>query len=277
MNEPQDWSGEAGSSSEKFEADELVRLPIGILKDDELYREVVVEQMCGIDDHNISTKNPGDNGNIATSLVLCRCIQEVPGLLTRKQDPEKMFDRALARNMTNPDRDYILARIYMMGGRNEAVMAGKCSRCEEMWEEDVRLSELPVIEWPEDKPREIEFTLETGFRVVEKGVKTYHKDGAMKIPMGKEAELVGKIRNPAAALDAMIASSVVRVGDLTSVDQSMAKRLTSTDRQLFILTAQQELPGLRQWKDIECNCGGNVELRLDLTSFLDARRRKTKK
>lgn len=277
MEENHDWSGEAGNSKENFVPDSLVRLPVGIVKDGQLYREIVVEQMCGIDDHNIAEKNPGDNGSVATSLVLCRCIQEVPGLLPQKKNPEAMFDRQLARAMTNPDRDYALARIYMMSKRNEAVMAGKCDRCSKVWEEDVLLSNLPVTMWDDDAPREFEVTLETGFRELVGNESVFHKDCVMRFPTGAESELAGKIKSEPAALDALIASCITKAGSLSQVDQEMAKRLTSTDRQEIVLAAQVNLPGLRQWKDVTCSCGGNVEMKLDLTSFLSERRRQMKK
>jgi len=280
MNDPQDWSGEAGRDpNTENAASDFVELPVGIKKDGVLYRELYIDKMRGVDDHNIAAKNAGNNGSVATSLVLCRCIQEIPGLLQRKLDSTKMFDRALPRNICNPDRDYILSRIYMLSNRNDAIMAGECSRCGRVWEEEVRLSELPVIRWEEDKPWEFPFELEDEGFVIRNsdGVVEHHKSGMMRFPMGKDAEIIGKISNMADAVDSMIAACVSKVGDLSSVDTSMAHALTSTDRQILMATVQQELPGLRQWKEIKCTCGSPVELKLDLASFLDVRRRKMKK
>lgn len=279
MNDPQDWSGEAGhDSSATEEVSDFLTLPVGIKKDGNLYRELYIDKMRGVDDHNIASNKVQNNGSVATSLVLCRCIQEVPGLLQRKLNSTKMFDRALARNMCNPDRDYVLSRIYMLSNRDSAVMAGECTRCTRVWEEEVFLSQLPVITWPDDKPWEIPFQLEDGFCVRGKdGEETYHKEGVLRFPMGKDAEGIGNIKNLAAAVDSMIAACVIKVGEITSVDTSMAYDLTSTDRQLLMVTVQRELPGLRQWKEIQCRCGATVELKLDLASFLDVRRRKMKK
>jgi hypothetical protein len=277
MSELNDWSGEAGQELEGQEISDHVILPVGIKKDGQLYRELYIEQMCGIDDHNIASKARNKNGSVAVSLVLCRCIQEIPGLLARKTNSEKMFDRALARAMCVPDRDYVLSRIYMLSGQDDAIMAGECQRCERAWEEDVKLSELPIIAWNEDKPWEISFKLNRGFAVNEGGETIFHKEGNLRFPTGKDVETLGNISNMAEAVDAIVAACITKVGDLSSVDQEMVKRLTSLDRQELMTSIQNDLPGMRQWKEVRCQCGATVEVRLDLSSFLNVRRRKTKK
>jgi hypothetical protein len=275
MKDPQDWSGEAGQSTE-YIPDDHIRLPVGIPKDGQRYRNVVIEELSGIDDHLISSKQASNNGAIATSLVLCRCIQEVEGLLERKQNPEKQFDRALARNMTQVDRDFILSRIYMLSGNNDVTMTNKCPRCGAVWEEFVRLSDLEVIEWSDDEPLEIPFELEIGSPETVDGELIYHKEGILRFPLGKDSELIAKLGNTAAMVDSTIAACTRKLGTLEVMDQERAKRLKSRDRQKIMLTIQQDLPGLRQWKTITCDCNRDFEIVCDLTSFFDERRRKTK-
>lgn len=271
------WEGEAGSTETEEAPDDHVVLPVGLLKNGVNYRDVYVEEMCGIDQHLVSSKKAGNNGATAVSLVLCRCIQEIEGLLDKKQNPEKMFDRGLPRALCVPDRDYLLTRIFMLSGRNEALMAGECPRCRRVWEESVLLSKLPVIPWPEDSPREVEFKLEIGFRESVSGSYVYHKDGALRFPAGKDQEMAGGLDTPAAVLDAMVASCVVRVGTLTSVDQEMAKRLKTRDRDILMEVIQRGFPGIRQWKDVTCQCGCEYTITLDLSSFFGGRRRIMKK
>ena len=281
MSDPRDWSGEAGNPKEKkakVPSDSL-RLPIGIRVDGQVYRNVVIEEMTGIDDHLIAGKKSGGNGAKAVSLIICRCLQEVEGLLTRKLNSEKMFDRGLARNMTQLDRDFLITNIFMLSGREEAVMAGECPRCERVWEEFVRLSDLEVIEWPDDKPMEIPFQLEVGVKKVDPKTKkeTFHKDGVLKFPLGKETELVGKMDNPAEMVDSLLSACITQLGTTGGVDTETIKRLVSRDRTLLMTTIQKDLPGLRQWKEVKCRCGREFDVRMDINAFFVGRRRKTKK
>lgn len=277
MSDPHDWSGEAGGSEENT-PDEHVVLPVGIKKDGELYKELFIEQMSGVDDHNIATK-AGGNGAKSVTYVLARCIQEVPGLLARKQNPEKLFDLALARAMSIPDRDYVLSRIYMLGGRNDSILAGECPRCERIYEENVLLTDLPVIPWPEDDPWEIPFTLEVGSPEEPEGggATIYHKEGVIRFPTGKDIEYLAQIKNPAQMVDATLAACITQLGTLTSLDQERMKRLKSQDRQLLMTTVQRELPGFRQWKEVQCTCGRDYDVKIDLTAFLGGRRKTTKR
>jgi len=272
------WLGEAGETEDKsFVPSDQVTLPVGVIKDGQNYRNLVIDEMSGIDDHLVSGKKSGNNGAKALSLVICRSTQEVEGLLPRKQDSEKLFDREFARRMTQPDRDYLITRIFMLSGNNHAIMAGRCPRCGDVWEESVLLSDLPVVSWPEDKPRELDFELEVGFKEMKNGKAVFHKKGKIRFPTGKEQELTGQMDDQASIMDAMIAACVTKVGTLEHIDQEQAKRLKRRDRELLMSVIQNELPGLKQWKDVRCNCGNTLQITLDLASFFGGRRRRMKK
>lgn len=273
----EDWSGETGLSTQQEQPSEHVVLPVGIKKDGQIYKEVVIEEMSGIDDHNIASK-AANNGATAVSYLLCRCIQEVPGLLPRKPNPEKLFDLAMARSMCVSDRDYLVSRIYMLSGRNESMFSGKCPLCNELYEEQVLLTELPVIEWPEDKPWELDFELEVGSPEKTDSGEVFHREGILRFPTGKDVEYIAKIKNPAQMVDAMLATLIRRLGTLETIDQERVKRFKSRDRRYLMEDViQREMPGFRQWKDVECMCGREFTVKIDLTAFLGGRRKSTKK
>jgi len=251
------------------EMSDTVRLPVGLEVDGVRYRSVVIDEMTGIDDHNIAGKKAGNNGAKGITVLLSRCVQEVEGYLDRKANPEKMLDRSFARRLTVIDRDFLLTQIYMYSGDNSVVLAGQCPRCGIPWEEDGRLSDLEVVEWPEDKPLEIEFELPRGYL---KDGKT-HKKGSLRFPTGKEQELIGEMQNPAQIFDALFASCLLRLGDLEHFDQEMMKRMKSADRRYLMNYLQSAFPGVRQWKAVRCKCGREFEIHADLTSFFDGGRR----
>jgi len=248
---------------------DTVRLPVGLEVDGVRYRKVVLDEMTGIDDHNIASKKAGNNGAKAMTLLLCRCVQKIEGYLNRKENPEKLFDRSFARKLTIVDREFLLTRIYILSGDDKAMLAGQCPRCNEPWEEDIFLSELPVVEWPEDKPLEVEFELPRGF--VRDG--KVHKKGVVRFPTGKEQELMAELKNPAQIFDSLFASCLKQLGDLTSFDQEMMKRMRSTDRRYLMQHLQSAFPGVRQWKEVRCRCGRDFSADVDLTSFFDGGRR----
>jgi len=270
------WEGEAGEKeSEDFAPSDHIELPVGVMKDGTNYRNFVIDEMTGIDDHNVAKKSE-NNGSKAMSLVICRTTQEVDGLLKRKQNSEKMFDRELARSMAQPDRDFLITRIFMLSGRDDTFMSGECPRCQRITEKAIKLSKLPVMSWDDDKPREISFDLDIGVETREKGKPVFYKKGVLRFPTGKEQELTGKMENAAEVFDSMF-TACAKFEGLDSLDTSMVMRMKRRDRDAITEVLKYGLPGIRQWEDVECQCGCEFEIRLDLASFFVGRRRKGKK
>lgn len=258
--------------------EESVRLPVGILKNGTRHRNVLLEEMSGIDEHLLSSKEARKNGAVSSTLVICRTVQEVEGLLERKTNPEKQFDRSLGRAMVQPDRDFLLSRIQLLGGNNHVTMAGECPRCKRVWEEEALLSSMPVIEWPEDKPTLLDFTLEKGVKYTDDdGNDAVGKKGKLRFPVGKDQEMAGELNTVAEQMDSLFAACIVNLEGIGRLDQETVKRLKSRDRRYLMDVVQRNLPGLRQWKDVDCICGKEFTISADLTSFFDGRRKKLKK
>lgn len=256
-------------------ASDIVTLPIGIDHDGSRYRTVIIDEMSGVDEELVSNKKKtGGNGGKAVSLVLCRCIQEIPGLVERKRSPDSMIDREIVRKMYQCDRDFLIARIHMLAGNDETVLAGKCPRCDALHEEEVLMSKLPVSQWPVDKPAEMEFDLPVGYTVSERGKPPVtHTKGVFRFPRGVEQELVAAIRdNPGQANSAMIATCIKKLGTFGSIDQEIAKSLKSRDRRYLMDEVKNQMPGMRQWKAYDCGeCGREFDLTVDMTAFFRGR------
>lgn len=256
----------------------MIQLPVGLEYKGTRYKNVEIEEMCGVDEHLLTTKEAKQNPAKGTTMVLGRCVQAVEGILEKKPKPDKQFDRSFGRNLTQVDRDYLLSRIQLLGGNNRAEMYAECPRCERVSIETVFLSELPVKEWPEDKPTILDFELSKGIiYTTEEGEKVVCKKGKIRFPTGKDQELAAQCPTTAAQMDSMLAACIVDIEYMGKLDQETVKRLSSTDRKEIMYTIQYELPGLRQWKETKCECGKTLRLRLDLTSFFDMARKKQKK
>jgi hypothetical protein len=275
-----DLPEESGIQEEILEYSDIVRLPVGIEDGGARYREVVIDEMMGIDHHLMTGKKARGNGAIGLSLVLCRCIQEIPGLVENKGDPERLLDRNLIKKMVQPDRDFLFTRIKLLSGESTGILAGKCPRCREPYEEEVNLKELPIIEWPDNAPLQLEFTLEVGHIERDRSTKkpiTAHRKGVLRFPTGFEQEAVGKMDNGVQIQDSMLAACITKLGSLSSVSMEMVKRFKDRDRAILMDVIKYELPGMRQWKSVQCECGREFDIVLDIASFFEGQRRRVSK
>lgn len=256
------------------EVSDHITLPIGIEKDGVRHRNLVIDELGGVDQELASNKKKtGGNGAKALSLVLCRAIQEIDGLVERKSNPERLIDRNIVRGMYQADRDFVISRIQMLAGNDETTLNGQCGKCGERHEEEVLLSELPVTEWPTDKPTEFAFTLPRGYaEPVKRGKPKLHQEGIMRFARGSDQEAVSPIakENKGRAMTAMLAACITKLGDLPNVDTDVVRRLKNRDRSYLFRAIRDNTPGLRQWREVSCvECGASLEVVVDLSGFFD--------
>lgn len=255
------------------ELSDHVTLPIGIEKDGIRYREVVIDELGGTDEQLIANKKKtGGNSAKGLTLVLCRSIQEIDGLVSRKRKPEAMLDRSLIRGMYQVDRDFLFSRIQLLTGNDETQMRGQCKRCKEIIEEDCMISEIPIVQWPADQPCELEFSLPRGYHEPQRGgPPKVHRDGVLRFPRGIDQENAAPIAatNTGKALTAMLAACITKLGTLENVDTAITERLKSRDRAYLFRLLREKLPGMRSWKVLPCwNCGNEeVETIVDISAF----------
>ena len=260
-------------NTKKIEISDQVRLPIGIDIDGTRYRNVVIDELTGVDDHLVSDKKNGNNSAKASSKVLCRVIQEIEGLVTRKKNPSSLIERDVVQKMYGPDRDYIMARVYMLSGRDEIMLAGECPRCERVWEEKALLSDMEVIEWDDSHDLDLPFSLPKG--IFDEKTSSYQKDGFLKVPTGKIQELSGDLQG-ADAVDALLCSCITKLGSFLSLDRNRVMNMVSRDRDVLLEMIQHDFPGLHPWKEVKCQCGRDFLVRADMTAFFGGRRKKEK-
>ena len=276
-----DWAGEsAKGSGEDYVPEDVVSLPVGIEKDGTRYRIVHIERMTGIDDHNLASSDCRKNGAIGTTKVICRCAQEVPGLLSKKPNPEKLFSDEFGRSMCSVDRDYLLTRIFLLSKLNKVTLSGRCPMCGNVERDEKQFTDLEVKTWPEDQPLEIDVHFEDGIKDTVKGVTTMCHNAKLRFPTGREAEYIAKMSNTATIVDMTLASCMhsIEGHSVGTISQEEAKRMTSEDRQRVMLDIQQKLPGLKQWETVECaECERELEIVADLTGFFDVRRNSGKR
>lgn len=264
-------------SEEKKKIDSIsdhIRLPIGYEVDGVRYRNVVIDELLGLDDHLVIGKKAGKNSAKSTSLVLCRTIQEIEGIIPAKKNSESMLDRHIVQNMYGPDRDFILSRVYMLSGRTEAMMAGECPRCSRVWQEESSIMDLPVVEWDESKPAYLEFELEIGIVDPKTGEK--QKTGKLDFMTGKIQELTGEVQDAAEMIDSMLVALIRDFGTFGNINKEQVKRMKQRDRMILVNMIANDFPGVQMTRGVSCDCGREYEIRADLSAFSDGQRRRAK-
>lgn len=251
---------------------EYVELPIGIEIEGIRYRRVVIDETTGVDEQLASNKKKtGGNGAKAMSLVLCRSIQEIEGLVERKKNPDSLIDRKYVREMFQPDRDFLFSRIQILVGNDTSALRGRCKDCGESYEEEIFLSEREVRKWPDKEPCELSFELPKGY-LEHKSRKdsVLHRNGILRFPRGRDQENLIPLAkdNTARAMSAMFAACITKLGELNGIDQEIAAKLKSSDRRYLFGLIREKMPGLKQWEDVVCpECGRTIEALVDLSGF----------
>lgn len=255
------------------EPSEYVRLPVGYEKDGVRYRNVVIDELSGVDEALMSNKKKtGGNQAKGLTLVLARAIQEIEGLVPRKSNPDTPIDPQIPRMMYQVDRDFLISRVQMLSDRDETVMRGTCTKCRATHEQEALISERPIKEWPDDQPLEMEFELKKGYAEIIKGQDpVYHTKGTLRLPRGRDQEAVAALSqdNPGQAMTAILAACIKNLGTLDHIDQTIAARLKGRDRRYLFNLIRDKAPGVKVWDFVTCyNCGNpEVEVILDLSGF----------
>ena len=255
------------------EPSEHVRLPIGYEKAGTRYRNVVIDELSGVDEALLSNKKKtGGNTAKGLTMVLARSIQEIEGLVPRKKNPDTPIDHTIPRMMYQVDRDFLFSRIQLLSEKDETTLRGTCPKCNTVYEEDVLISDRPVYEWPEDKPCEFEFELKRGYTETKRNEDpVIHKSGILRFPRGRDQEAIALMasENPGQAMTAMLAACIKKLGDLDNIDQTITARIKSRDRKYLFNRIRDEVPGMKMWDIKTCfNCGhSNVEAMIDISAF----------
>jgi hypothetical protein len=257
-----------------IEPSEFIRLPIGIEKDGTRYRDIVVDELNGVDEELLSNKKKtGGNQAKGLTMILARSIQEISGLVERKSNPDTPIDHQIPRMMYQVDRDYVFSRIQILSERDETVLTATCPKCGELYEENILMSERPVKEWPEDTPLELKFELPRGYTEINRKTKEQitHKTGVIRFPLGRDQEAVGTIikHNQGKAMTAILAACIKSLGTLDSIDQQITARLKGRDRKHLFKLIRDQAPGMKIWETVTCyECGyEGLEAVVDFSGF----------
>jgi len=255
----------------KVIASEWVELAIGVEKEGARYTKVRIDEMCGLDEENMGSPGVQGNPGKALTILLRRAIQEIPGVVEAKDNPNALLPEDVVLRMFQPDRDVLARGIYALSPDIDALeMDYYCAECDEEWTEIIHLADIPIKQWPANMPPVIPFELVRGLNQGE----AVHKKGELRIPTGYIQEQVAPFaqKNMALGSSKMLEQCVTHIGEL-EITTFTIKALRSTDRRYLSDTLLAHLPGLQLRVVRKHTCGREVFRQVSLNDFFSSRQR----
>lgn len=245
-----------------------VILPIGVEVEGIRYREVVIDEMTGIDEENLASPKIQNNGGKAITILLRRCIQQIVGL-TEKKGRMSLIDENIVRNMYAADRDYLV--LCIKGLSNGLDISGdvECTSCGAKQFRELDFTSLDVYEWDENEPVEIEVELAKGFYDQKKD--KYFNKVTWRFPTGKIQERLASVKQNQVA-SYMLASGIVKVEGLEfNPSVSDVRELSLNDRNLFAEAIVDNVVGVDTTMKFDCEyCGDTFEKEMDIMGFFNS-------
>jgi hypothetical protein len=253
-----------------------ITLPIGLEIDGIRYREVIIDEMTGIDEENLASRKVRNNGAKAITMLLRRCIQSIEGVLERKSNPLSLIDEKWVRNMYVADRDYLVFCIRALSGNKEIITTSPCPSCEAESTHLVDISELDVYEWEDNAPAMIDIELVRGF--FDERTQQYHKNLKWSFPKGDAQERLAVLPENQLGTS-LIASGITEVEGLEYVPSSDAvRRLSLRDRNAIAEAIVDNAVGVDTQLSVSCDhCGEEHKIEVNTVGFSNSGQQKTQK
>jgi hypothetical protein len=254
-------------------------LPIGVEIDGVRYREVVIDEMTGIDEENLASPKINNNGAKAITMLLRRCIQEIVGVVPQKTNRMGLISEDVIRNMYAADRDFLVLCIKGLSDGLDISGDVDCTECGRPQFREFNFGELDVYEWDEGHDTIVEIELPKGF--YDQKTSKYYNQVKWRLPTGKTQEKLASCkRNEVASY--MIASGIVSVDGLEYTPSLHDVRmLTLKDRNAFAESILECSVGVDTDLEFECgDCGSTFNKEVDIMGFFSSRegaKEKTKK
>lgn len=259
----------------KIEQDTKVILPIGLDRDGKRYREVIIDEWRGKDSEALTAKTSQKNPSRAMTQILCRLVQEIPGLMPPKSDILSRCAEHWLQEMHTADRDTLLFQALAL---SDFENAGKeievtCPHCQAEGVEHVYLTNIPVRHLADDLEPNVTVQLPRGVKRTytdAEGVSQtkVYKQGKLAYGTGKDHEAISKY----AEQGEMVLFSKLLLRTLSLEGEKLDSRdidlMSLADRNYLQKIASDEAPGPNAVLDMTCHaCGKEFKEGLNVASF----------
>lgn len=251
-----------------IETSERVGLPIGILREGTYFKEVIIDEWRGIDHDALTSPTAKKNSAKAMARVLCRLIQEIPGVYARKTDPFTYAPESLVKDMFIADRDMILIQSMILSENHTRSQDITCPSCTAEITVDVDLREVVVIPFTGESTS-IPFSLQRGIQVkIDNQPKTI-LEGTFEFPRGRHMEVISKYSGEGEmALFSRLLCETVTMGEAGRLNLTLVQRMPIRDRKILMDLLSENSPGVDLSRQICCNsCGHDFKVGVQLADF----------
>ena len=245
---------------------EKITLPIGIEVDGVRYRDIVIDEMTGVDEENLASRKVRNNGAKAISILLRRCIQSIEGVLPQNSNPLLLIDEKWVKNMYVADRDFLVLSIRALSGNSELLSSSICEACDYENSHVVDIKELDVYEWDENEPVEIRVDLPRGVFNAES--KEYHKEVVWSFPKGSTQEKISTL--PEHQVGTMLIASGIKevLGMDTVPHPDSIRKMSVRDRNAFAQAILENTVGVDSKVEVSCeSCGHSYDVEVNTVGF----------
>jgi len=247
-----------------------VLLPVGIEVGGQRYKRLIVDEMCGFDEENLSSQEVKGNASKANTALLRRIIQSIPGYVEAKSSRYGMLDEMLVRNMYQVDRDAAVTGMLKNSDDPTTTVKLICPDCG-LTQAPIKvdLREVPFIDFPETSEPGFKFTLPHG---IQEGANLY-REGFFRFPRGADIEATAPTAavNVSAAQTHLLFLCVTMDADELVLDRELIKRMPKRDRDYLMWMLSKKLPGYATKVEQTCfHCQTEITGHVDLQSFFDS-------
>lgn len=257
-------------------------LPAGFIYNGAVCKDIVVDEMTGLEQHALSDPKNRQNAGKALSHILRRVIQEIPNALARKSSRTVLCDSRYVETMFQCDRDTVILYSLIYGGQYKQTVNFECESCGEKLYEDIDLRDVEIYELEEDEKTFVDIELENTFKV--EGVEI--TKCRFRLPTGIDQEKAAKAggRGEFYAISALLSlcSTFIGMENGAEVKKTLSVKevaLLSVGVRNEIMEEMQDLapgPDLTQYSTCDA-CGHENELSIDISSFFLPDRKRSRK
>lgn len=241
--------------------DNEFELPIGFTDGDgTLHKTVTLQEMTGYVDEAMSDQKVRSNpGKMLTELI--------HGVV-EKMGSMKTFSKDNARNLSNADRDFILAMNYKVSLGEEVTWEDACGNCGEKFEATIAIDALKVKYMTQDEPKLMKITLPNGIKDGEGNV---YKELTVSAPNGLVQERIVPLinQNPNHAATQLMVLITEEIKGLEHWNFETFQKMTKKDRRHIQKEISKVDVGIDLTPMVNCaSCGHNYNSQIPIQSLL---------
>ena len=238
-------------------------LPGGYLTSDgNCYKDVELRPLTGKEEELIADR---ENSKMVASLLV-----DILANCTKRIGPMTEISPDVIRNMVIADRDYLLLclRQLTFGENVEARVRCPNEKCKKLMDISFDITGIKIID--KDLGNGFFLTELSDTAAYRDRENKLHKEIEFRLPTAGDQEEAAKIypKNQSKALTTLFSRCLVRVGDITEIDENIISSLTILARREIESSMKAQMPVVHLGIEVTCpQCNMQFESPFDIQNF----------